>query len=121
MGNPIFLGKNYPADVLNTTGIALTPLSAADLAYINGTADFISVDPYAAGFATSAPNGINACAANSSDPNWPICVVNTNVQKDGWLNGERSYDGPYIAPQYVRQQLGYLWNTLRPKAILVAE
>lgn len=65
--------------------------------------------------------GIDACASNTSDPNWPICVTNTNVQQDGWPMGQASNAYAYIAPQYVRQQLGFLWNTYRPKAILVSE
>lgn len=86
-----------------------------------GTSDFWSFDPYTTGFATSPPNGIDACASNSSDPNWPMCVINTNVQQDGWLNGQASYAYAYIAPQYVRQQFGYVWDTFRPSGILVAE
>lgn len=121
IGNPIFLGINYPPEVLKTTGINLTALTTSELSYINGTADFFSFDPYTAGFATSPPNGIDACAVNTSDPLWPTCVVNTNVQQDGWLNGQASYAYAYIAPQYVRQQLGYVWNVFRPKGVLIAE
>jgi beta-glucosidase/6-phospho-beta-glucosidase/beta-galactosidase len=119
--NPIFLGENYPQEFLSTAGTNTTALTAAELAYINGTADFWSFDPYTSGFATSPPNGIDACAANSSDPNWPYCVVNTNVQSDGWLNGQGSYAYAYITPQYVRQQFGYVWNVFRPKGVLVGE
>lgn len=121
MANPIFLGENYPSEVLSATGINLTALTSEELAYINGTSDFWSFDPYVAGFATSPPGGIDACAANISDPLWPTCVVNTNVQQDGWLNGQGSFAYAYIAPQYVRQQLGYVWNTFRPSGILIAE
>jgi beta-glucosidase/6-phospho-beta-glucosidase/beta-galactosidase len=34
-------------------------------------------------------------------------------------DGSNAY--PYIAPQYVRQQLSYVWNTFRPSAILISE
>ena len=96
IGNPIFLGQQYPAEVLNTTGINLTALTDQELSYINGTADFWSFDPYTAGFATSPPGGIDACAANKTNPLWPTCVVGTNVQQDGWLNGQASYAYAYI-------------------------
>jgi hypothetical protein len=43
------------------------------------------------------------------------------VQQDGWLNGQASYAYAYLAPQYVRQQLGFVWNEYRPKGILIAE
>lgn len=91
MGNPIFLGEQYPEEVLCTSGINLTALTDDELAYIKNTADFWSFDPYMAGFATSPPGGIDACASNTEDPLWPTCVVSTNVQSDGWLNGQGSY------------------------------
>ncbi|KAK1083491.1 hypothetical protein LTR33_003224 [Friedmanniomyces endolithicus] len=121
MGNAIFLGEQYPAELLNTTDLNLTALTPDQLSCLNGTADFWSFDPYTAQYATSPPGGIDACAANSSDPLWPVCVVNTNVQQDGWLMGQASYAYAYLAPQYVRQQFTYVWNTFRPSGILVAE
>jgi beta-glucosidase/6-phospho-beta-glucosidase/beta-galactosidase len=116
--NAIFLGQNYPEEVMNTTGLNLTALTDEEVAYINGTADIWSFDPYTAGFATSPPGGIDACASNTSHPLWPNCVVSTNVQSDGWLNGQASMTSPYIAPQYVRQQFGYVWNTFKPKGMV---
>jgi beta-glucosidase/6-phospho-beta-glucosidase/beta-galactosidase len=113
--NPIFLGENYPEEVTSITGVNLTLLTDEELAYINGTSDVWSFDPYTTGFVTSPPGGIDACASNNSHPLWPTCVVNTNVQSDGWLNGQGSYAYAYIAPQYVRQQLGYVWNVFKPK------
>jgi beta-glucosidase/6-phospho-beta-glucosidase/beta-galactosidase len=113
--NPIFLGENYPEEVTSTTGINLTLLTDEELTYINGTSDVWSFDPYTSGFVTSPSGGIDACASNTSHPLWPTCVVNTNVQSDGWLNGQGSYAYAYIAPQYVRQQLGYVWNVFKPK------
>ncbi|KAK5111670.1 hypothetical protein LTR62_004775 [Meristemomyces frigidus] len=121
MANPIFLGAQYPEEMLNTTNLNLTALTSEQMGYINGTADFWSFDPYTAQYATSAPGGIDACAADPTNPYYPICVINTNVQKDGWLMGQASYAYAYLAPQYVRQQLGYVWNTFRPSGILIAE
>jgi hypothetical protein len=92
---------------MNTAGPDLTALNDEEVAYINGTADIWSFDSYTADFVTSPPGGIDACASNTSHPLWPNCVVNTNVQSDGWLNGQASMTSPYIAPQY-----GYVWNTL---------
>jgi hypothetical protein len=121
LANPIFLGENYPDIFFNTTDVNLTALTAEELNYINGTADFFSIDAYTPQYATSPPNGIDACVSNSSDPLWPTCVVNTNVGPDGWLMGQPSLAYSFIAPQYVRQQLGYVWNTYRPKRVLVSE
>ncbi|PYH46479.1 glycoside hydrolase [Aspergillus saccharolyticus JOP 1030-1] len=121
MGNPLLLGEQIPSEVLTTPNITLSALTDAELAAVNGTVDFISIDPYTAQFASPAPEGIEACSANASNALWPSCATLTNVQANGWLMGEASNDYAYIAPQYVRQQLGYLWNTFRPKGILVAE
>ncbi|KAL2349972.1 beta-glucosidase [Cryomyces antarcticus] len=104
--NPLFLGQNYPE---------------SDIAYFNGTVDFFSVDPYTTQFAYPPPNGIAACASNTSDPNWPQCVITTNVGNTGWLNGDASYAYAYLTPQYFRQHLGYIWNTFRPAGIAITE
>lgn len=98
MSKPIFLGEQYPREVLDTPGINMTALTDEQLAYINGTADFWAFDPYTAGFATPPPGGIDACAADTNNTLWPFCVLNTNVQQDGWLNGQASYAYAYLAP-----------------------
>ncbi|WPG97496.1 glycoside hydrolase family 1 protein [Acrodontium crateriforme] len=121
IGYPIFLGQNFPQSILSTTSINLTALTESELSYIKDTADYFAFDPYTAGFATSPPGGIEACAADPTNPLWPTCVLGTNVQQDGWLNGQGSFAYAYIAPQYVRQQLGFVWNVLRPKGVLIAE
>ncbi|KAJ5992516.1 beta-glucosidase [Penicillium sp. IBT 35674x] len=120
LGNPLFLGKQYPADVLSTPKLGLTALTQKQISSFHGKIDFLAIDPYVAQYASPAED-MTACLRNSSDPLWPYCAVLTNVQANGWLMGDGSEAYPYIAPQYVRQQLGYLWNTFKPSAILVAE
>ncbi|KAH8651387.1 beta-glucosidase [Xylariales sp. PMI_506] len=122
MGNPLFLGQQVPANVLNTTGLGVTSLSAAEITRINGSIDFWSLDPYTAQLATAPPSGVEACAANPSDPHWPSCVVLSSTQADGWLMGAASNSYVYIAPQYMRQQLKYVWDVFRPRGgILISE
>jgi beta-glucosidase/6-phospho-beta-glucosidase/beta-galactosidase len=122
MSNPLFLGQQYPSEVLNTPGLNLTALTPDQLAKIHGRIDFWAFDPYVAQFASPAPGGTEACISNSSDPLWPHCVTLSNVQANGWLMGEASNAYAYIAPQYVRQQLGYVWNTFKPVGgILISE
>lgn len=121
MGNPIFLGEQYPASFLNTPNLNITPLTTDQISYIHGTADFWSFDPYTSQYATFHPT-YTSCLQNESDPLYPTCVELTNVQSDGWLMGQASYAYAYLAPQYVRRQLGYVWNTFKPKGgILIAE
>lgn len=126
MSNPMFLGEQYPESVLNTTGLNMTALTDDELAWINGTADFYAIDPYVAQFAsppTSYDNTtIAECAANTSHPLWPKCVDMSYTQRNGWLLGAHGDDThSYIAPQYMRQQLGYIWHMFRPAKILIAE
>ncbi|RAH43635.1 beta-glucosidase [Aspergillus brunneoviolaceus CBS 621.78] len=110
MGNPLLLGEQIPSEVLSTPNITIDALTDEELATVKNTVDFISIDPYTAQFASPAPEGIEACAANSSNPLWPSCATLTNVQANGWLMGEASNDYAYIAP-----------HTFRPKGILISE
>ncbi|KAJ5379578.1 glycoside hydrolase family 1 protein [Penicillium cosmopolitanum] len=121
LANPIFLGKTYPKSVFNTAGTNLTILSEEDLAFFKDTSDFLAIDPYTAQFALPPPNGIEQCARNSSDPNFPMCVVTTELQANNWLSGDASGDYTYLNPQYFRQALGYLWKTFRPSSIAITE
>ncbi|KAH8659805.1 beta-glucosidase [Xylariales sp. PMI_506] len=121
IANPLFLGEQIPDSVLSTPGFKITALSDEDIAYVNGTADFWAFDPYVAQFASPPPEGIEACAANSSNPLWPTCVVTSSTQENGWLMGAQSNAYSLIAPQYVREQFGYVWNTFKPSGIMVTE
>lgn len=121
MGNPIFLGEQYPEVALTASGGNLTALTEAELSYIGGTADFFAFDPYVPQFASPAPGGIDACLANPTGTLWPQCVVLQQTQENGWLMGGPSNAYPLMAPQYVRQQIGYAWSTFRPSGIMIAE
>lgn len=122
MANPLYLGAQYPATVLATPGLGLDPLTDDERAYLNGTSDLFAVDAYVAQLATPAPDEEGCPANNASDPLWPVCVVLSSTQVDGWSIGLRSNDYSYVAPQYVRQQLGYVWNVFRPSGgVMVTE
>lgn len=122
MNNPMFLGQQIPATVLNTTGINITAYTPEQIALFNGTIDFFSFDPYSAQYVYAPPGGVAACAANTSDPLWPTCVVTTNVAADGWLIGQASsVTYSFIDPQYVRSQMAYVWDIFKPSGVLIAE
>ena len=122
MANPLFIGQQYPKDVLATPEIGLTALTPSQISSIHGRIDFWAFDPYVAQFASLPPGGLNACISNSSNPLWPSCALLSNVQANGWLMGDASNGYAYIAPQYVRQQLGYVWNTFKPTGgIMITE
>ncbi|KAI1337462.1 beta-glucosidase [Xylariaceae sp. FL0016] len=121
MANPLFLGKQFPDVTLNTPDLGLQPLTDDEIAYINGTVDFWAFDPYVAQFATDPPEGYDACASNSSNPLYPTCVTLSNKQANDWLMGVPSGYFVYIAPEGIRQQFGYVWNTFRPSGIMITE
>ena len=110
--NPIFLGIDYP-DSFKMTIPDYVPLSAADLAYIGHTADFLGIDPYTATIVSPPSQGIASCAANASDPFRPYCVNQTLITSNGWNIGYRSQSYVYITPTYLRTYLNYLWNTFQ--------
>ncbi|EAU37619.1 hypothetical protein ATEG_02657 [Aspergillus terreus NIH2624] len=119
--NPIFLGQQYPDSILSTLPGA-KPLSHHDLSYIANTSDFFGIDPYTATVVSPAPEGIDDCAANHTAANtlWPYCVVQETQNVYGWDIGYRSESYVYITPTYLREYLGYLWNTFR-YPVLVSE
>ncbi|GIK07199.1 hypothetical protein Aspvir_002855 [Aspergillus viridinutans] len=110
--NPIFLGKQYPDSILETLPGA-KPLSEQDLSYIANTSDFFGIDPYTATVVSPTPEGVEACAANSSSKLFPYCVVQETKTRYGWNIGYRSQSYVYITPTYLREYLNYLWNTFR--------
>ncbi|KAH8892504.1 beta-glucosidase [Thozetella sp. PMI_491] len=122
MGNPLLLGQQIPDSALTTLGARLTPLTQAQMERLNGTVDFFALDHYTAQFATALPGGIDQCVGNPSHPAFPFCVELSNVQGDGWLSGDASNSYVYITPQYMRQQLKYIWDVYRPAGgIVVSE
>ena len=119
--NPIFLGIDYP-DSYKQTVPDYVPLTAEDLAYIGGTADYLGIDPYTATVvAPPVPDSIDSileCTTNSSSPYSPYCVNQTTVNRAGWNIGYRSQSYVYITPTYLRLYLSYLYNTFRAPVII---
>lgn len=112
-GNPIFLGQDYP-ESFKITIDDYVPLTAEDLKYINGTADFFSIQPYTATVVSPPPNNTVAeCAANITHPLRPYCVTQEQTTTTGWNIGYRSQSYVYLTPSYFRTYLNYLWNTFR--------
>ncbi|CBX98890.1 similar to beta-glucosidase [Plenodomus lingam JN3] len=118
--NPIFLGQDYPESFKMTIS-DYVPLTAEDLAYINGTADFLSIQPYTATVVSPPPNNtIAECAANITHPLRPYCVTQGTLSTTGWNIGYRSQSYVYLTPAYFRTFLNYLYNTFRAP-VLVSE
>lgn len=118
--DPIFLGTDYP-DSYKATISDYVPLTADDLRYINGTADFLAIDPYTATVVSPPSNSsVAACAADPTHPLRPYCVTQSTLTTTGWNIGYRSQTYVYLTPTYFRTYLNYLWNTFR-SPIVVSE
>ncbi|KAI8943286.1 hypothetical protein NX059_001306 [Plenodomus lindquistii] len=111
--NPIFLGQDYPESFKMTIS-DYVPLTTEDLQYINGTADFLSIQPYTATVVSPPPNNtIAECAANITHSLRPYCVTQSTTTTTGWNIGYRSQSYVYLTPEYFRTYLSYLYNTFR--------
>ncbi|KAM0523683.1 hypothetical protein D7B24_006093 [Verticillium nonalfalfae] len=119
--NPLFLGADYP-DSYKQTIADHVPLTAADLAYLNGTADYFSINHYTATVVAPPTPGdadsVRACAADAGHPLRPYCVHQTQVNRFGWNVGYRSQSYVYTTPVYLRSYLGYVWNTWRRPVVI---
>ena len=70
-----------------TLGPMLLNFTQEEKDLIAGSCDFFAIDPYTAYYAYGLPNGSAACAANSSDPNFPECAPSTSTAPDGFPIG----------------------------------
>ncbi|KAF4121476.1 Beta-glucosidase/6-phospho-beta-glucosidase/beta-galactosidase [Geosmithia morbida] len=120
-GNPVFRGEDYPESYKSTVH-DYVPLSDEDLEYMNGTADFLAIDPYTATVVAPPTPGhvssIRECAADYGSAYRPTCVSQTTVDVYGWDIGYRSQSYVYVTPTYLRAHLGYLWNTFRAPVMI---
>jgi beta-glucosidase/6-phospho-beta-glucosidase/beta-galactosidase len=98
------------------------PLTPEDLEYINGTADFLAIDPYTATVVSppvaSSQQSIVECAKNESSAYRPYCVEQATTDVFGWNIGYRSQSYVYITPTYLRLYLSYLYNNYRHPIVL---
>ncbi|OQV05038.1 hypothetical protein CLAIMM_09838 [Cladophialophora immunda] len=119
--NPIFLGQDYP-DSYKDTVPDYVPLTPEDLSYINGTADFLGIDPYTATVVSppvaNSTDSIHECCGNMSSTYFPYCVNQSTLTTTGWDIGYRSQSYVYITPRYLRLYLSYLYNTFHTPIVI---
>lgn len=121
MGNPLFLGQDYPELWTDTfSNYSDFRLSSDEIAKVRGGSDFLGVDPYTCLIITATDGGLDQCANNRTNPAWPQCVNATSTRADGWAIGYRLQSYVYITPEQHRLYLKYLWNTFQTP-IMVTE
>ncbi|KAG2174287.1 hypothetical protein INT43_004310 [Umbelopsis isabellina] len=119
---PIYVDGDYPATCKETLGDILPPLTPEEQKLVKGSADFYAQDLYRVNTAKAAPNGIEACKKNSSDPNWPTCQDNrveyTSGAPGGWGYGQQADPRVnWLVNSWfaLRDQLKYLTKTFPSK------
>ncbi|KIK58329.1 glycoside hydrolase family 1 protein [Collybiopsis luxurians FD-317 M1] len=105
--DPVYTTGDWPQILKDTLPPDILPrLTEEDSKEILGTADFFAMDAYRTYWNAAPPEGIDACASNTSDPLWPSC--NLEVMFDfntGWSSGPASDPlTPWLqaTPQFLR-------------------
>ncbi|PVH71278.1 glycoside hydrolase family 1 protein [Cadophora sp. DSE1049] len=119
LANPLYLGLPVPESVSSTLGDQAPVFTEAELEFINGTCNFLAFDLYSVRYQSPVIGGIEACAGNSSDINWPVCT-NATFARDGWNVGMRSNSGGYITPQHLRTVFSRLYTTYH-RSLMITE
>lgn len=93
---------------------------------IKGSCDFYAIDGYTGYVASGIDGGSAACAANSSNPNFPECAGSSSQDADGFPLGPSADNGVswlYSTPTAIRKFLNDLTKTIFPsiKDIVVSE
>lgn len=118
--NALFLGEDYPKTYKQAIPDYVR-LTAEDLAYMNGTANFFAMDAFTATVVTGLPDSFGSCLlSNGTSPFWPNCVETGQTNINGWQIGYASYTFVYVTPTYLRSYINWAWNTYK-KPIVVSE
>lgn len=102
---------DYPATLKDTLGDILPTYTAEQKATIKGAGDYYAIDGYTALYAAAPPNGIAACVANRSDPNFPQCATTSQIQPNGFPAGPNADAGAtwlYSTPGGIRPFLNFI-------------
>nr|BCO16663.1 beta-glycosidase [eukaryotic synthetic construct] len=126
---PVYGNGYYPETVRNTISERFLPeFTAAEREQIQGSADFYAIDGYRTNIASAAPNGIDACLRNASDPNWPVCQDNSNTGQYATLEGfalgppaDPNANWLYNTAPYLRYQFKVLKENFNYKKIYLTE
>jgi beta-glucosidase/6-phospho-beta-glucosidase/beta-galactosidase len=114
--SPVWTTGDYPTSMRDTLGDLLPKFTAAQSAQLLDSCDFFAIDGYTTDVIGAVPEGVEACQANSSDPNWPTCVLQSQTTADGWDIGFDAGNANTASwlksvPSGLRQLLNYLQVT----------
>ena len=108
---------DYSQMLKDTLGSMLPTFTQAEKDMIKGSCDFYAIDGYTGFTAYSITGGSAACAANSSDPNFPECAGSNSVGPDGFPLGPAADNGVswlWSTPNAIRKFVGVITKQLFP-------
>lgn len=117
---------DYPDVLKDTLGDLLPTFTDDEKTLIKGSCDFYAIDGYTGYTASALSGGSAACAANSSNPNFPECSSTQPVAASGFPVGPAADQGVnwlYSTPTAIRSFLNVLTKELFPSIpdIVVSE
>ncbi|KAF2084589.1 glycoside hydrolase family 1 protein [Saccharata proteae CBS 121410] len=118
---------DYPQILKDTLGDMLPSFTEEQKEMIKGSCDFYAIDAYTAYYAYGISGGVEACANDSSNANFPECATITLSQPDGFPVGPSPETGAnswmYSTPLAVRKYLNKITKELFPTVneIMVTE
>ncbi|KAL5499119.1 hypothetical protein ACEPAH_1637 [Sanghuangporus vaninii] len=123
---PVYVSGDWPDLMKETLNETMLPrFTDAEKNEIKGSADFFAIDAYDSGWTAAPENGIAACVADSSDPNWPTCNVQMLYDAAaGWPVGipaEAAASWLRASPQLLRYELGEINKRWPSKKIYISE
>lgn len=126
---PTYGSGDWPQVVKDTLGDIIPTLTAEDQKLIKSTGDVYYIDAYRTDVSRAAFNGIQNCASNMSDPNWPVCdeteVQYAHALATSWPLGspaDPDVNWLYNTARLLRRQLKYLTSKYPSKGgIFVSE
>jgi beta-glucosidase/6-phospho-beta-glucosidase/beta-galactosidase len=108
---------DYSQMLKDTLGSMLPSFTQAEKDMIKGSCDFYAIDGYTGFTAYGITGGSAACAANSSDPNFPECAGSNSVGPDGFPLGPAADNGVswlWSTPNAIRKFVGVITKQLFP-------
>jgi len=123
---PVYVSGDWHDLIKQTVPESYLPrFTEEEMSDIKGSADFFAIDAYTSEFIAAPPNGIAACVANISDPNWPGCNVLYEYDSNfGWPAGNAAdpgsnwLQGTPLTLRYALKQIQQRWPT---KKIYISE
>lgn len=117
---------DYPQSLKDTLGDLLPEYTPAEKALIKGSCDFYAIDGYSSFNAFEVSGGVEACASNRSNTNFPECAGSTSTDPDGFPIGPASDPAMswlYDTPTGIRRFLKHITTVLFPSVpdIMVSE